>query len=61
MPIKGAKYRVKKTGAGNIRLAFVNGQVVEAKNLKTGKVHTPSEFKADKAKVKKNKKKKAKK
>lgn len=30
-----------------IRLAWRGGQVVEAKNLKTGKVHTEAEFKRD--------------
>ena len=48
MPIKGAKYAIKTTKSGKkIRLAFVKGKVVEAKNLKTGKTHTPAEFKAD--------------
>jgi hypothetical protein len=58
MPIKGAKYRVRHTKNGKkIRLAFVNGHVVEAKNLDTGAVHTPSEFKADKKKRKRRKRK----
>jgi hypothetical protein len=47
MPIANAKYRVTTKGGEKIRLAFVNGKVVEAKNLKTGAVHTPVEFKAD--------------
>ena len=48
MPIKGARYRVKQTAKGPVRLAFRGqGQVVEAKNLKTGAVHTPKEFAAD--------------
>jgi len=35
--IKGAKYNVKHTTRGKkVRLAWKNGQVVEAKNLKTG-------------------------
>lgn len=33
MPIPGARYRVKHTKKGNIRLAFVNGKVVEHKKL----------------------------
>ena len=36
MPIAGARYRVKQTPKGPVRLAFVKGQAVEAKNLKTG-------------------------
>lgn len=47
MPIKGAHYGVTKAG---VRLAFKGGKVVEAKNLKTGKIHTQAEFKADKKK-----------
>ena len=54
MPISGAKYRVKTTKSGKeVRLAFVNGKVVEAKNLKTGKTHTPAEFKSDAKKKRK--------
>lgn len=55
MPIKGASYAVKTTKNGKqVRLAFKGGKVVEAKNLKTGAMHTPAEFKADaKAKAKK--------
>ncbi len=50
MPIPGARYRVKTTKGGKkVRLAFRDGQVVEAKNLKTGAVHTPAEFAADRA------------
>lgn len=45
MPIQGAEYRYKK--GTDIRLAFVGKKVVEAKNMKTGEVHTPSEFKSD--------------
>jgi hypothetical protein len=53
MPLKGATYAMKKTKKGLVRLAFVNGKVVEAKNMKTGAKHTPAEFKADaKKKVK---------
>jgi len=44
MPLKGGRYRVKN----GIRLHFTNaGTVNEAKNLKTGKTHTPAEFAAD--------------
>jgi hypothetical protein len=57
MPIKNAKYAMKKTKKGNVRLAFVKGKVVEAKNMKTGKIHTPAEFKADAKKAKKKGKK----
>ena len=55
MPLpKGTKYAVKKTSKGDIRLAFnKSGQVIEAKNMKTGKVHTQAEFRADKKKKKK--------
>lgn len=56
MPLgKDIKYRVKKTSKGPIRLAFKGNEVIEAKNLKTKKVHTPSEFKADKLKGNKKK------
>lgn len=34
MPLKGAKYRMKKDS--DVRLAFKEGEVVEAKNMKTG-------------------------
>ncbi len=51
MPIKGAKYRYKK--GTHIRLAIVNGKVVEATNTKTGKTHTPAEFKKDREKKRK--------
>lgn len=49
MPIPGARYRVKTTPTGKkVRLAFKGkGKVVEAKNLKTGKTHTPAEFAED--------------
>lgn len=50
MPIKGARYRVKKTKKGSVRLAFKGNKVVEAKNLKTGATHTPKEFEKDKRK-----------
>jgi len=56
--IKGAKYNVKHTTRGKkVRLAWKNGQVVEAKNLKTGAKHTQAEFAADRAKVAKRRKK----
>lgn len=52
MPIPGARYRVKTTKDGKkVRLAFKDGEVVEAKNLESGKTHTPAEFKEDKKKV----------
>lgn len=47
MPLPGARYRYKK--GTNIRLAFQGGQVVEAKNMKTGATHTPAEFAEDRA------------
>lgn len=52
MPLKGARYRVKQTPKGPVRLAFKGGKVVEAKNLKTGATHTPAEFAADRKKKK---------
>lgn len=49
MPIKDARYRVKTTKSGKkVRLAFKDGEVVEAKNLATGKTHSPQEFAQDK-------------
>lgn len=53
MPIKGARYAIKKTSKGPVRLAFVGNKVVEAKNMKTKAVHTPAEFKKDAKKKKK--------
>jgi hypothetical protein len=53
MPIPGAKYRYKN--GTHVRLAFVNGKVVEATNMKTGKTHTPAEFNKDHKKKKKAK------
>lgn len=48
MPIPGARYRVTTTKKGKkVRLAFKGKTVVEAKNLKTGAVHTPQEFAHD--------------
>ena len=52
MPLPGARYRVKQTPKGPVRLAFKGpGRVVEAKNLKTGATHTPSQFAADRVKT----------
>lgn len=47
MPLDGpgVKYRYKK--GSDVRLAFKDGQVVEAKNMDTGATHTPSEFVRD--------------
>ena len=50
MPIPGGgRYRTKTTASGKqVRLHFGRGgKVNEAKNLKTGATHTPSEFRAD--------------
>lgn len=54
MPLpKGTRFAVKQTKKGPVRLAFdKSGKVVEAKNLKTKKIHTVSEFKADRKKKK---------
>lgn len=54
MPLgKNVRYRVHTTKTGKkIRLAFKGNTVIEAKNLKTGKIHTPSEFARDKKKSK---------
>lgn len=42
MPLKGnVRYRVRQTSKGKQRLAFRDNEVVEVKNLKTGKVKTP--------------------
>lgn len=53
MPIKGGYYRYRTYADGTkIRLHFTpSGRVNEAKNMKTGKVHSPSEFAADRAKA----------
>ena len=58
MPLgKGVRYRVKQTSKGPVRLAFKGkGKVVEAKNLRTGKRHTPAEFAAERKRAKKGKK-----
>jgi hypothetical protein len=50
MPLpKGTRYGMTRSGE---RLAFKGGQVIEAKNMKSGKVHTPAEFAADRKKKK---------
>ena len=60
MPIPGARFRVKTTKSGKkVRLAFKDGEVVEAKNLRTGATHSQSEFAADRRKSKKGKKRKS--
>ena len=50
MPLRGVRYRTTKAG---VRLAFRGNAVVEAKNPKTGAVHTPAEFKAGRKRRKK--------
>lgn len=47
MPIPGARYRVVQTSKGPVRLAFKGKTVVEAKNLKTGALHSVEEFARD--------------
>lgn len=55
MPLgPGTRYRYKK--GTKIRLAFQGGNVVEAKNIKTGATHTKAEFAADRAKRRSSKK-----
>ena len=55
MPLgPGVKYRVTRRGGEKVRLAFKGGQVIEAKNLDNGKVHTPAEFASDRKKKKRN-------
>jgi len=45
MPLgKGIRYRTTETPKGPVRLAFRGQTVVEAKNLRSGKTHTPAEF-----------------
>ena len=57
MPLgKGIRYRVVTRGGKKIRLAFRGNTVIEAKNLKTGKVHTPAEFKRDRKRKKSKRK-----
>jgi len=57
MPLKGrVRYRVKTTRGGKkVRLAFRGGKVVEAKNLKSGAVHTEGEFRRDRARRRRKK------
>lgn len=51
MPLpKGTRYRVTGKGPSKVRLAFKGNEVIEAKGLESGKVHTPAEFAADKKK-----------
>ena len=48
MPVGSGRFRVMTTQTGKkVRLHFTDGQVNEAKNLKTGATHTPAEFAAD--------------
>ena len=48
MPLRGARYRVKQTSKGPVRLAFRGkGTVVEAKNMKTGAMHSERDFRRD--------------
>jgi len=56
VPLKGVRYRMVPSG---VRLAFRGGSarkrtgtVVEAKSMKTGAIHAPAEFAADRAKRK---------
>ena len=52
MPVGPGHYAVTKSG---VRLHFTPGGTVnEAKNMKTGKVHTAAEFRADRAKRQKH-------
>ena len=54
MPLgKNVRYRVTGKGAKKVRLAFKDGEVVEAKSLSSGKVHTPAEFARDRKRRKK--------
>jgi hypothetical protein len=48
MPLpKGTRYRVVQTPKGPVRLAFNKGEVIEAKNTRSGATHTSKEFAAD--------------
>ena len=55
MPIPGARFRVKQTPKGPVRLAFKGGKVVEAKNLRTGSMHSQVEFDKDRRRRAKHK------
>ena len=47
MPLEGARYRWRTyPSSQKVRLAFKDGEVVEAKS-KSGSVHSPAEFAAD--------------
>jgi hypothetical protein len=49
MPLKNVRYRIMTTDKGTrVRLAFRGNEVVEAKNMMTGAMHTEKEFKEDK-------------
>ena len=51
MPVGPGRYRVTTKGGKKIRLHITpGGKVNEAKNLKSGAVHTPQEFAADRKK-----------
>lgn len=53
MPLgKGVRYR---TTASGVRLAFKGNTLIEAKSLKSGKVHSAEEFAADRKKASKKK------
>jgi hypothetical protein len=56
MPLKGVRYRVVTKKGKKIRLAFRGNEVVEAKNLETGALHSIAEFRADKKRKKKRSK-----
>lgn len=57
MPLgKGVRYRYKR--GTKIRLAFKGKQIIEAKNMESGKIHTPAEFAADRKRIRRNKDKK---
>lgn len=57
MPLgPGVRYRVKTTKSGKrIRLAIKDGEVIETKNLDSGKTHTEKEFEEDRKRKKKKK------
>lgn len=55
MPIPGARFRVKQTPSGPVRLAFKGNTVVEAKNLRSGATHTQTEFEKDRRRRAKHK------